>query len=36
MVAENFGTIQLRFYVDAVDPMFNMLNMMEMVTTSAN
>jgi len=31
MVAENFGTIQLRFYVDAVDPMFNMLNMMEMV-----
>ncbi|KAJ4466510.1 alpha mannosidase-like protein [Lentinula aciculospora] len=28
---EHFGAIQLRFYVDAVDTMFSMLNMMETV-----
>lgn len=31
-VAANFGSIQLHFYVDVVDSMFNMLNMMEAVT----
>ncbi|KAF5393914.1 hypothetical protein D9757_000102 [Collybiopsis confluens] len=31
VVDEHFGAIQLRFYIDVVDTMFNMLNMMETV-----